>query len=358
MEILTRNTRVIEARRSSLELLLSNHYADCLAPCTMTCPAGVDIQGYIALIARGLRQEAVQLIKQTNPLPAVCGRVCTRPCEAACRRNLLDDKVQIDFLKRFAADFDLYEALKHVKPVIQPDRNRRIAIVGAGPAGLSAAFYLRLKGYSVNIFEVMPEAGGMLRYGIPSYRLPFDLLDKEIDTILEMGISLQTNTALGEDFSIKQLFEDGFDSVFLALGAWGSRALGVKGQDAEGILSGIKFLEEVGRENPPAIHGKIIVVGGGNTAIDCARTSLRLGADTVVLLYRRTRTEMPANEMEIDAAEEEGVEMHFLAAPIEVVTENNRVTALKCIRMKLGEPDTSGRRRPGEYSGFGVYNRV
>jgi formate dehydrogenase major subunit len=351
MEIFTRSSRVLEARRTALELLLSNHYADCLAPCTLKCPAGVDVQGYIALIAAGKPQEAVQLIKQTNPLPAVCGRVCTRPCELACRRNLLDDQVGIDFLKRYAADYDLDKALHHVKPICQPDKDQRVAVIGAGPAGLSAAYYLRLKGFKVKIFEAMPEAGGMLRYGIPIYRLPFDLLDREIDTILEMGVEIRTNTALGDDITIKSLLEDGYQSVFLGMGAWGSRKLGAPGQDAEGILSGIKFLEQMGRNQNPEISGKIVVVGGGNTAIDCARTSLRMNAEEVILLYRRTRKEMPANEMEIDAAEHEGVKMHFLAAPVEVLTENNRVKALKCIKMELGEPDSSGRRRPVPMSG-------
>lgn len=347
MQIETRSDRVMNGRRASLELLLSNHYADCLPPCSLRCPAGVDVQGYIALIAAGKYQEAVALIKQTNPLPAVCGRVCTRPCELSCRRNLLDKNVGIDFLKRFVADFDLETAARHVSPIVSPDQNKRVAVIGSGPAGLSAAYYLRTRGYGVTIFEAMPEAGGMLRYGIPSYRLPFDVLDLEIDTILELGIDLRTNMRLGDDITIKSLLEtDGYHSVFLGLGAWDSKTLGVPGQDAEGILSGIEFLEQLGRGKQPEIKGKIVVVGGGNTAIDCARSSLRLGAEEVVLLYRRTRKEMPANAMEIDAAEHEGVKMHFLAAPVEVVIENNRVSGIKCVKMELGAPDDSGRRRP------------
>lgn len=351
MEIVTRNAAIDAGRRASLELLLSNHYADCLPPCAMTCPAGVDVQGYVAHIANGDYQEAVKVIKETNPLPAVCGRVCTRPCEVACRRNLLDSNVKIDFLKRYASDFDMQEAMLHVKPEIAPDKDLSIAIIGAGPAGLSAAYYLRKAGYQVTIFEGMPEPGGMLRYGIPEYRLPYDVLDGEINTIIEMGVTLKTNYMLGEDMGIKDLFDVGFDAVFLGIGAWGSRSLGVKGQDAEGILSGIKFLEELGRGKKPELKGRVVVVGGGNTAVDCARTSLRLNADKVVLLYRRTRKEMPANEIEIDAAEHEGVEMHFLAAPVEVITKNNRVTALKCIQMELGAPDASGRRRPVPIAG-------
>jgi formate dehydrogenase major subunit len=346
MEITTRNKKIMDGRRVSLELLLSNHFADCLPPCSMECPAGVDIQGYIAHIANGDYQEAVKVIKQTNPLPAVCGRVCTRPCEMACRRNLLDSNVQIDFLKRYASDFDMEEALAHIKPELAPEKNVSVAVIGAGPAGLSAAYYLRINGFKVTIFEGMPEPGGMLRYGIPEYRLPYDILDKEIDTILELGVTLKTNVMLGEDMSIRDLFDDGFDAVFLGIGAWGSRSLGVEGQDAEGVLSGIKFLEELGRGHKPELYGKIVVVGGGNTAVDCARTSLRLNADKVTLLYRRTRKEMPANEIEIDAAEHEGVEMHFLAAPVKVITENGRVKALECIRMELGAPDASGRCRP------------
>lgn len=351
MEITTRSSKITDGRRASLELLLSNHFADCLPPCSMRCPAGVDVQGYIAHIANGDYQEAVRVIKETNPLPAICGRVCTRPCELACRRNILDKNVKIDFLKRFASDVDMFEALRHVKPRVAPDKDKSIAVIGAGPAGLSAAYYLRLSGYHVTIFEGMPAPGGMLRYGIPEYRLPYDVLDREIDTILELGVTLKTNAMLGEDMTIRNLFDDGFDAVFLGIGAWGSRSLGVKGQDAEGVLSGIKFLEELGRGKKPDLYGNVVVVGGGNTAVDCARTSLRLNADKVTLLYRRTRKEMPANEIEIDAAEHEGVDMHFLAAPVEVITENNRVKALKCIKMELGAPDASGRRRPVPISG-------
>ncbi len=347
MQIETHSERVLNGRRASLELLLSNHYADCLPPCALRCPAGVDIQGYIALVSAGKYQEAVSLIKQTNPLPAVCGRVCTRPCELACRRNLLDKNVGIDFLKRFVADFDLETAARHVTPQLQPSKNRRVAVIGSGPAGLSASYYLKVRGYDVTMFEAMPEAGGMLRYGIPSYRLPFDVLDREIDTILELGVELRTNMRLGEDITIRSLLEkDRYSAVFLGLGAWDSKSLGIPGQDAEGILSGIEFLEELGHGKQPEIRGRIVVVGGGNTAIDCARSSLRLGADEVVLLYRRTRKEMPANSMEIDAAEHEGVQMHFLAAPVEVVVENNRVRGIKCVKMELGAPDESGRRRP------------
>ncbi len=346
MEVTTRNNKIMEGRRVSLELLLSNHFADCLPPCSMKCPAGVDIQGYIAHIANGDYQEAVKVIKQTNPLPAVCGRVCTRPCEMACRRNVLDSNVKIDFLKRYASDFDMEEALAHVKPDLAPEKDVAVAIIGAGPAGLSAAYYLRLNGFQVTIFEGMPEPGGMLRYGIPEYRLPYDVLDREIDTILELGVTLKTNVRLGEDFSIRDLFDEGFDAVFLGIGAWGSKSLGVEGQDAEGVLSGIKFLEELGLGRKPELYGNVVVVGGGNTAVDCARTSLRLNAKKVTLLYRRTRKEMPANAVEIDAAEHEGVEMHFLAAPVKVITENGRVKALECIQMELGEPDASGRRRP------------
>lgn len=346
MEVTTRNDKIMEGRRVSLELLLSNHFADCLPPCSMNCPAGVDIQGYVAHIANGDYQEAVKVIKQTNPLPSICGRVCTRPCELACRRNILDTNVKIDFLKRYAADFDIETALDHVKPELAPDKDVSVAVIGAGPAGLSAAYYLRLKGFDVTILEGMPEPGGMLRYGIPEYRLPYDVLDKEIDSILELGVTLKTNLRLGEDFSIRDLFDEGFDAVFLGIGAWGSKSLGVEGENAEGVLSGIKFLEELGMGRKPELYGNVVVVGGGNTAVDCARTSLRLNADKVTLLYRRTRKEMPANAIEIDAAEHEGVEMHFLAAPVKVITENGRVKALECIQMELGEPDASGRRRP------------
>jgi len=344
MVVHTDNPRIREARKTALELLLSNHYADCLAPCQQTCPAGVDVQGYIALIAMGKPREAVRLIKQTNPLPLVCGRVCVRECEVACRRNRVDDRVGIDYLKRYATDIDIEDPWT---PEVPPANGNKVAVVGGGPAGLTCAYYLILKGYAVTLFERAPHLGGMLRYGIPEYRLPKELLDKEIQWITDLGVTVKTQAALGADFSLADLKNQGFAAIYLAFGAQKAKGMRLPGEnEIEGVLSGIDFLWQLQGEKKPEIFGNVIVVGGGNTALDAARTARRLGAAKVTLLYRRTRKEMPAHPMEIEAALEEGVELTELSAPTELVQENNRLQALTCIRMELGEPDASGRRSP------------
>ncbi|MCU0235477.1 MAG: NAD(P)-binding protein [Acidobacteria bacterium] len=344
MVVHTDNPRIREARKTALELLLSNHYADCLAPCQQTCPAGVDVQGYIALIAMGKPQEAVRLIKQTNPLPLVCGRVCVRECEVACRRNRVDERVGIDYLKRYATDIDIEDPWT---PAVPAANGKKVAIVGGGPAGLTCAYYLVLKGYAVTLFEKSPHLGGMLRYGIPEYRLPKELLDKEISWITNLGVTVKTHSALGKDFSIADLKQQGFDAVYLAFGAQKAKGMRLPGEDEiQGVIGGIDFLWQLQCEAKPEIYGNVVVVGGGNTALDAARTARRLGAANVTLLYRRTRNEMPAHPMEIDAALEEGVELILLSAPTELVAENGRLKALTCIRMELGEPDASGRRSP------------
>ncbi len=346
MVVETDTAEVRRSRKAALELMLSNHYADCIGPCQLACPAGVDIQGYIALAALGKYRDAIQLIKETNPLPAICGRVCTRPCEVrGCRRNLLDEAVGIDYIKRYIADLDLGEE-NPWRPTVPAQNGKKVAVVGAGPAGLSCAYYLATKGYGVQMFESLPEAGGMLRYGIPEYRLPKEVLDLEINQILDLGVTLKTNVSLGKDFTVSGLKGAGFDAIFLGLGAWDSSKMRVPAEETEGVLPGIDFLKNFGLRKKIDIHGRVLVVGGGNTAIDCARTSLRLGAREVVLVYRRTRAEMPANEMEIDEAEHEGVRMELLVAPSRVIVDRGRVTALECIRMELGEPDASGRRSP------------
>jgi len=337
---------VRSSRKAALELLVSNHYADCIGPCHQACPAGVDIQGYVALAALGKYQEAVRLIKEKNPLPAICGRVCTRPCEVSgCRRNLLDQPVGIDNIKRFVADIDLGRAAPY-RPQLAPSNGKRVAVVGAGPGGLSCAYYLAQRGYAVHLFEAQPEAGGMLRYGIPEYRLPKQVLDAEVAQILDLGVRLSTNVALGKDFTVASLKHQGFDAVFLALGAWESSSMRVKNENVTGVVPGIGFLKNVGLRQRVELGGKVMVVGGGNTAIDCARTALRLGAAEVTLLYRRTRAEMPANPVEIEEAEREGVKLQFLVAPTQVIADQGRLVALECQRMELGAPDASGRRSP------------
>jgi formate dehydrogenase major subunit len=347
MIIRTQTAEVRNARKAALELLLSNHYADCNAPCQLACPADIDVQGYIALTALGKYHDALKLIKEKNPLPAVCGRVCTRPCEVkGCRRNILDSPVAIDYIKRFLADTDL-ESGDPFMPDVEPQTGKKIAIVGAGPAGLSAAYYLAQHGHTVHIYEAMPEAGGMLRYGIPEYRLPKDLLDQEIAIILDLGVELYTNSELGDDFTITSLKKDGYEAIYLGMGAWSGSRMYIENETADGVLSGIEFLRGFGSRREATLEGTVVVVGGGNTAIDCARTSLRIGANQVKLLYRRTEKEMPANDLEIHEAKLEGVDMEFLTAPIGVLTdEKGKVTGIRCIRMELGEPDDSGRRKP------------
>jgi formate dehydrogenase major subunit len=342
MVIHTSNERIRESRKTALELLLSNHYADCLGPCTLTCPAGVDVQGYIALISMGRHREAVALIKEKNPLPLVCGRVCVRECETACRRNLVDDRVGIDYLKRYASDLDIADPWIPEVPV----RNgKKIAVVGGGPAGLTCAYFLVLRGYDCTIFDSAPRLGGMLRYGIPEYRLPKAVLDREIKWITDLGIRVETGTAFGSDFTLETLTTAGFDAAFLSIGAQKAKSMGLAGEDStEGIIGGIDFLRQMQEKVLPALYGTVAVVGGGNTAIDAARSAIRRGAETVHILYRRTMKEMPAHQAEIDAALEEGIEIEFLCAPVAIVAKDNRVEALRCTRMELGQPDKSGRR--------------
>lgn len=344
MKIQTRSERVKRARKTCLELLLSDHYADCFGPCRLNCPADIDIQGYMSLINLGKYQEAIALIKEKLPFPSVCGRVCTRKCELNCRRAIVDEPVGIDYLKRYVSDIDMSGEMW--RPETKPDNGNSVAIIGGGPAGLTCAYYLVLEGYRPVVYESLPKLGGMLRYGIPEYRLPKDVLEKEINWITSLGIEVHTNTALGKDFTIEDLFKQEHKAIFIGLGAQLGKSMRVENEDVEGVLSGVEFLKEVELKTNPKISGRVVVVGGGNTAIDAARTCLRLGAGEVILLYRRTRNEMPANKVEIDEAEEEGVKMEFLSAPVKVNAKDGRMTSLECVRMELGEPDQSGRRRP------------
>jgi formate dehydrogenase major subunit len=348
MKITTNSEKVIHSRRSALELLLSNHYADCVAPCKLTCPAGVDVQGYIALINKGLFKEAVGLIKQTNPLPAICGRVCVRPCEVACRRNFVEGTgVGIDYLKRFATDMDFASDEKFM-PEVKPETGKKVCIIGAGPGGLSAAYYLALEGHSVDIYEASPRPGGMLRYGIPPYRLPNDIIDKEVESITQLGVNIYYNQKLGDNLSFKDL-KTGYDSFIIAIGSQSGTRIGCENDNAENVLSGIDFLRnmELTGQRYDFTGKKIAVIGGGNTAMDCCRTAMRCGGEKVYIIYRRTENEMPANKIEIHESKLEGIEYMFLTAPAKVNTdENGKLKSLTCFRMQLGEPDASGRRRP------------
>jgi formate dehydrogenase major subunit len=349
MKITTHNDRVVKARKTALDLLVSNHYADCMGPCKQTCPAGVDVQGYISYIEKGMYHEAVELIKETNPLPAVCGRVCVRPCEVACRRNLLDEgaPVGIDYLKRFASDIDL-ESPNKWKPEIKESTGKNIAVIGAGPGGVSCGFFLQKEGHQVDIFEAAPKPGGWLRYGIPEYRLPNDILQKEVDNITELGVNIFYKKALGDNVSFKDI-KAKYDAVILAIGSQKGTLIGCEGDDAENVFSGIDFLKEmeVSGKRYDFNGKKVAVVGGGNTAMDCCRTSMRCGAKKVFVIYRRTEKEMPANPIEIHESKLEGVEYLLLTNPTKVnKTEDGKVKSVTCLKMELGEPDASGRRRP------------
>lgn len=337
---------ILSVKRMSERLLQFNREDAALAPCQQTCPAEIDIPKYIAQIRAGNYQGAVDTIRERNPLLMACGRVCPHPCEDYCRRGIEDESVSINQLKRFVADLELHSGRRY--PIsCAPSTGKKIAVVGGGPAGLSCAYFLRRLGHDATIFEAMPELGGMLRYGIPEYRLPKQVLDWEIQGILDLGVKVKKDTQLGRDFDLESLLEDDYDAVFLGIGAWKDYKLNVEGEELDGCYTGIDFLSRVGLGEPVPIGRRCAVIGGGNTAIDCVRTLVRQGADEVSIIYRRTRAEMPANAVEIDAAEEEGVKFHFLAAPVRVIgNEKNKVTHLEFLKMELGEPDASGRRRP------------
>ncbi|MGB6063502.1 MAG: NAD(P)-binding protein [Desulfomonilaceae bacterium] len=312
------------------------------APCVAECPAGINVQGYVQLVKQGKYQQAIELIMEKLPLPGVLGRVCPHPCEGACRRGLKDSPVSIRNLKRVAADNVDYKDLP--RPEISP-KEGKVAVVGSGPAGLSAAYYLALEGYACTIFESAPVLGGMLRLGIPKYRLPREVLDAEIQYILSYGIEVRTNTSLGKDISLDELRAQ-FNAVYLAIGCHKGSRMDIAGEDSPGVVQAVSFLRDAELNQEVKVGRSVAVIGGGNAALDAARTSLRLGAEQVSILYRRTRAEMPAWEEEIEAALEENIKINFLVAPVEVLHENGSIKGLKCIKMQLGEPDRSGRRRP------------
>jgi formate dehydrogenase major subunit len=344
MVITTGSPDVLAARRMALELLLSSHYGDCKAPCTQTCPSNIDIQGYLGLVANGRDVEAIELIRRDNPMPAVIGRICPRPCEEKCRRNLVEEPLNINGIKRFVADAEAQAGGMSPRPV--PARmGKKVAVVGAGPAGLSAAWYLSEKGVDVAILEAMDKPGGMLRYGIPDYRLPPSVIDRAVTEILSLGAVLRTGVKLGTDVTLESL-RAAHDAVVLAVGAWKGRTLRIPGEGHPRVLSGIDFLRDVNAGRPVQVTGRVAVLGGGNTALDAARCSLRLGASQVTIWYRRTREEMPASDAEIEEALEEGVGVQYLAAPLSIETEDAALKTLTLLRMKLGDADASGRRRP------------
>ncbi len=321
-------------------------------PCSDGCPNHTDIRGIITTIAQAEKngitydqafERAFSLVTEKNPLPAVCGRVCPHLCETRCNRAHLDAPASINCLERFVGDFALEKCLP-LKRLTEERHPEKIAVIGSGPAGLSCAYQLARRGYSVTVFEAFPKAGGMLRYGIPTYRLPRNVLDAEISRILSLGIELRCNTAVGKEVAYEDLRRD-YAAIFVGIGAHKGMRLGVPGEDATNVLSGVEFLHRVNAGERLDVGHDVVVVGGGDTAVDAARVAVRLGAKTTIL-YRRTIQEMPAVKQEVEESEREAVEITFLAAPQAVVTENGRATGLTCLRMELGEPDKSGRRRP------------
>ncbi|MDA8126521.1 MAG: [FeFe] hydrogenase, group A [Deltaproteobacteria bacterium] len=344
MEIRTESESLNAYRRIYFQALLRDHYGDCTAPCVLRCPAHIDIQKYLYHAAAGNFAEALELIKEKNPLPTVCGRVCPHPCEAECRRNALDGAVNINEVKRFVSAWDRCQAASYT-PACLPETGFRVAVVGAGPAGLTAAWFLRRAGHQVTIFEMQEAAGGMLRWGIPYYRLPEKELDADIDAVLALGCEIRYNAKLGRDFTVDSLKRDGYDAVFVGLGAQKATPIGVTGDALPGVMSGLDFLAKLARGERPALGERVLVIGGGNTAMDAARSAIRLGVKDVTVVYRRTRQEMPAQAEEVEEAIEEGVNFQFLTAPA-AITREGSILSLQCARMALGEPDKSGRRRP------------
>ena len=350
MVVHTNSDKVRAMRHLYLELLLSDHNSFCTPPCRDACPTHIKIPQFLEYIAHKDYKNGVRKLREDLPFPAILGRVCPRPCEGPCRRQLVEHPITICQLHRFMADQCIDdeqegELLLPVEP--KPESGKRIAVVGGGPAGLAAAFYARLEGHAVKIFEALPKPGGMLRYGIPSYRLPRDLLDKEINVLWRLGVEIQVNSRLGVDYQLEDLFDEGFDTVFLALGAFGSNDMKIPGEDADGVVTAVDFLGDLERDGEVHVGDKVTVIGGGFTAMDACRTSMRKGAKEVTCLYRRSRKEMPAHHTEVDEAEEEGVKLELLCAPVRVITgADGKVSGIEMLRMELGEPDASGRRRP------------
>ncbi len=316
------------------------------SPCQIACPAGLDIPSYVTLIGMGEDEEAIKIIREDNPFPWVCGLVCTHPCEFVCVRGRIDSPIAIKDLKAFAAEKVMSQG-GYKNPPKAPSNGHKVCIIGAGPAGLTASYYLALKGYSVTVIDALPVAGGMMMVGIPRYRLPREVIDREVDMIRELGVEFRLNTRLGEDLTIEDLKRDGFEAILIAIGAHGSYKLNIPGEeDFPQVMSAVEFLRRVSLGERIKPGRRVAVIGGGNVAIDAARTAIRLGCEKVTIVYRRSRGEMPANEEEIVQAEEEGVDFIFFTIPVEIGGKDGKVEYLRCVKTILGEPDERGRRVP------------
>lgn len=343
MIISTQTERVKASRKTTLELLLSDHTGDCKAPCSNGCPGKVDVQGYVGLIANKAYDEALQLIKEELPFPASIGRVCPHPCQTACRRALVEDSISIAWLKRYVADLDLAKENPYM-PEIKAATGKKVAIIGGGPSGLSAAYYLATEGHQVEVFEAMPEFGGMLKYGIPLYRLPKEVLLGEIKLVEKMGVKLTPNKRIGKDIALDHI-RDNHDAVYVSIGAWQSAKMNIPGDELEGVFGGIDFLTKFAVNEPVRTGDVIAVIGGGNTAMDACRTAKRLGAKKVYAIYRRTKEDMPATDVEIEEAEEEGIEFKFLLNPIEVIDNGaGKVGEIRLQKMQIVIDEKTGRR--------------
>ncbi len=320
------------------------------APCKAACPSQVSVQGFVALINSGKYREALELFKEAHPFPGVCGRVCHHPCESICTRSDVDEPLAIQHLHRFLADLDM-DGTGPFVPVPGPRREEKVAIVGAGPAGLACGYFLALAGFRPTVFEKLPKAGGMLVAGIPAYRLPRDVIETEIGVIEKLGVEIRTGVEIGRDITVEGLRKDGYRAFFLAVGAHECKPLGVEGEDLKGVFSGVDFLRDVNLGQPVLPGKRVAVIGGGNVAMDAVRSARRLGAEHAFVVYRRSLEEMPANREEIEECEQEGIPIHTLTGPVRFIGEDGRVKAVECIRMELGEPDESGRRRPRPVAG-------